>query len=478
MKRTPSLIESVIPLIAMFLLLGIGFGVYRLGIVMLLLISALFASLMGLRVGLTWDEMMEEVGSKVGKTMPAIFILIIVGLVIGTWMIAGTIPMMVYYGIKIISPQFFLVTAFFATAVVSISTGTSWGSAGTMGVALMGVAVSLNIPLPVAAGAVICGAYIGDKMSPLSDTTILAPLVAGNTLYEHIGHMLYTTLPGAIISVIVFFIYGRNFSMANAPSSEKIQMVLNTLDMIYNFNFLLLIPIFIIIVGSVMRKPTIPVMVISSLSAAVLAVTVQHFTIKDVFTSCISGFNVSLIKIQGFDAKTVIPDVASLLNRGGMNSMMTTALMIFIAFMFAGIISKAGFIDVILNKLKSLIKSDGDLVFCTVLSSAILSIVAGTAYITILVTGEMYKDLYRERGLHPKNLSRTLEDSGTVIIPLVPWSAGGVFMATTLGVPTFEYLPWAILCYTGPLFAILYGYTGFGIAKLKDGHKEKAKIIA
>lgn len=475
MKRTPSLIESIIPLIAMFLLLGIGFGVYRLGIVMLLLISALFAALIGLRVGVTWDEMMEEVGSKIGKSMPAIFILVIVGMVIGTWMIAGTIPMMVYYGIKLISPQFFLVTAFFATAVVSISTGTSWGSAATMGVALMGVATSLNIPLPAAAGAVICGAYVGDKMSPLSDTTILAPLVAGDTLYEHIGHMLYTTLPGAIISVIVFLIYGKTFSMTNAPSTEKIQMVLNTFDTIYNFNFLLLLPIAIIIVGSIMKKPTIPVMVISSLTASILAVTVQSFTISNVFTAAISGFNVSLVKVAGFDPKTVMPDVATLLNRGGMNSMMTTALMIFIAFMFAGFISKAGFIDVILNKLKSFIKSDGDLILCTVLSSVILSIVAGTAYITILVVGEMYKELYKERGLHPKNLSRTLEDSGTVIIPLVPWSAGGVFMATTLGVSTFQYLPWAILCYTGPLFAILYGYTGFSIAKLKDKPESKTQ---
>jgi len=452
----------------MFLLLGIGFGVYRLGIVMLLLISALLASLMALRVGVTWDEMMEEVGLKIGKSMPAIFILVIVGLVIGTWMIAGTIPMMVYYGIKLINPQYLLVTAFFVTAIVSLSTGTSWGSAGTMGVALMGVAAGLGIPLPAAAGAVICGAYIGDKLSPLSDTTILAPLVAGTSLYEHIKHMLYTTLPGAVIAVIVFLIYGKNFSVMNAASPEKVQTILSTLDTIFSFNILLLLPVVIIIAGSIMKKPTIPVMVISSLVAAVLAIAVQSFTIKDVFTAGISGFNVSLVKAPGFDPKAVLPDVSSLLNRGGMTTMMSTALMIFVAFMFAGIISKAGFIDVILNKLKTLIKSDGDLVLTTVLSSVILSIVAGTAYITILITGDMYKEMYKERGLDPKNLSRTLEDSGTVIIPLVPWSAGGVYMATTLGVATLQYLPWAILCYTGPLFAILYGYTGFGIAKLKQ----------
>lgn len=467
MKRKPTLLESVIPLIAMFLLLGIGFGVYRLGIVMLLFISALFAALIAKRVGVSWDEMMEEVGMKIGKTMPAIFILIVVGLVIGTWMISGTIPMMIYYGLKIISPQYMLVTAFLVTSIVSISTGTSWGSAGTMGIALMGVAAGMGIPLPVAAGSVICGAYIGDKMSPLSDTTVLAPLVAGTTLYEHIQHMLYTTMPGAILSIIVFLMYGFTFQTNHAVNSEKIHLILSTLDQMYNFNLVLLLPVVIIIVGSVMKKPTIPVMVVSSMAASIMAVTVQSFTLQDVFTAGISGFNVSLIKSAGFNAKAVMPDVAKLLNRGGMGPMMSTALMIFIAFMFAGIISKAGFIDTILARLKQRIKSDGDLVFTTVLSSIILSIVAGTAYITILITGEMYKGLYKERGLDPKNLSRTLEDSGTVVIPLVPWSAGGVFMATTLGVATLQYLPWAILCYTGPLFAILYGYTGFTIAKLK-----------
>jgi Na+:H+ antiporter, NhaC family len=468
MKRIPTLFESVLPLIAMFLLLGIGFGVFRLSIVMLLFISALFASLMGMRVGVSWDEMMEEVGIKIGKTMPAIFILVVVGLVIGTWMISGTIPMMIYYGLKIIDPQYMLVTAFFVTAVVSMSTGTSWGSAGTMGVALMGVAAGLNIPLPAAAGAVICGAYIGDKLSPLSDTTVLAPLVAGTTLYEHIRHMLYTTIPGALIAVIVFLVYGQSFHAINGTSPEKVQMILSTLDTIYHFNILLLLPVVIIIAGSIKNKPTIPVMVISSIVASVLAVTIQSFTIQDVFTAGVNGFNVSFVKTVGFNSKMVIPDVAKLLNRGGMTAMMSTALMIFVAFMFAGIISKAGFIDVILNKLKSRIRSDGDLILTTVLTSVILSIVAGTAYITILLTGDMYKEVYAKRGLDPKNLSRTLEDSGTVVIPLVPWSAGGVFMATTLGVATLEYLPWAILCYTGPLFAILYGYTGFSIAKLHE----------
>ncbi|MBP2662725.1 MAG: transporter, NhaC family [Firmicutes bacterium] len=476
MKRIPTLFESVLPLIAMFLLLGIGFGVFRLSIVMLLFISALFASLMGMRVGVSWDEMMEEVGIKIGKTMPAIFILVVVGLVIGTWMISGTIPMMIYYGLKIIDPQYMLVTAFFVTAVVSMSTGTSWGSAGTMGVALMGVAAGLNIPLPAAAGAVICGAYIGDKLSPLSDTTVLAPLVAGTTLYEHIRHMLYTTIPGALIAVIVFLVYGQSFHAINGTTPEKVQMILSTLDTIYHFNILLLLPVVIIIAGSIKNKPTIPVMVISSIVASVLAVTIQSFTIQDVFTAGVNGFNVSFVKTAGFNSKMVIPDVMKLLNRGGMTAMMSTALMIFVAFMFAGIISKAGFIDVILNKLKSRIRSDGDLVLTTVLTSVILSIVAGTAYITILLTGDMYKDVYAKRGLDPKNLSRTLEDSGTVVIPLVPWSAGGVFMATTLGVATLEYLPWAILCYTGPLFAILYGYTGFSIAKLRD-HTDNASSV-
>ena len=203
MKQKPTFLQAIIPIISMVLLLGIGYGVYGLRAEILMLISAGIAGIIALKLGYTWEDMMDSIVGKLSKTMPAILILIIVGVLIGSWMIGGTIPMMVYYGLKIIDPKFIVITSFFVTSFVSICTGTSWGSAGTIGVALMGVAAGMGMPLPIVAGAIVSGAYFGDKMSPLSDTTNLAPIAAGTTLYEHIQHMLYTTGPAFILSSIV-----------------------------------------------------------------------------------------------------------------------------------------------------------------------------------------------------------------------------------------------------------------------------------
>ncbi len=465
MKNKPTFTKSFMPLIFMFLTLGIGFGYFKLKIEILLITSAIFAGFIARTVGIGWDDIQREISTKIGKAMPAILILITVGMLIGTWMISGTIPMLIYYGIKTINPSLFLVTAFFVTSLVSVFTGTSWGSAGTIGVALMGIAAGLGISLPAAAGAVISGAYFGDKLSPLSDTTNLAPIASGCTLYEHIQHMLYTTLPATAIAFIVYFIAGRNANVVSEVNPESVDLMLSNLSTMFNFNILLLLPVLIIIIGSVTKKPTVPVMLTASFTAAALAMIFQGYNLKEVMVAAVDGFSIAMAKNISQDE--IIWEVSKLLNRGGMKSMMSMILMIFSAFSFASIMSVAGFLDAILEKMHSFINSDGSLVGATILSSVIMAIVAGTAYLTILIVGELFQDAYKERGLHAKNLSRTLEDSGTVIIPLVPWSAGGVYMATTLGVSTFEYFPWAILCYTGIIFAMICAATGIGIAKIE-----------
>lgn len=470
-KRMPTFVEAVIPIIAMLVILTIGKGVMGWSTEPLLILVACVAAFIAWRVGVTWDEMLDEISQKIAKGMPAILILITVGALVGTWVAAGTIPLMIYWGVQIVSPKFLLVTAFLITAVVSVATGTSWGSVATMGVALMGIASTLGVSLPATAGAVIAGSYFGDKISPLSDTTNLAPLAAGSNLYDHIAHMFYTTIPATILSLIVYAIAGMNADVSAGANSEAVATMLGQLDAMFNWNILLILPVVIVLAGSIMKKPTIPVMLLSTIVAGIEAMIFQGQNLGNVLTCTVSGFNVTMIQKAGFDPATAAFEVTKLLNRGGMNGIMSTTLLVFCAFCFAGIMSKAGCLEVVLQKILSIAKSTGALITATVVSCITMALTTGNSYLSILIPGEMFRDAYKERGLAAKNLSRTLEDAGTVFVPLVPWSAAGAYMTATLGVETLDYLPWAILCYTGFIFAIIWGFTGFGIAKLEDEKK-------
>lgn len=462
----PTILEALIPVVAMLLVLFIGKGVLGFSTEPLLIIVACVAAFIAWRVGCTWDDMLDEISQKIAKGMPAILILITVGAMVGTWMASGTIPMMIYYGVQIVSPKWLLVTAFLITSLVSIATGTSWGSVATMGVALMGIASALGVNPAATAGAVIAGSYFGDKISPLSDTTNLAPLAAGSNLYEHIGHMFWTTVPATIVSLVVYAIVGLNANTAAGATSEAVTNMMAQLDQMYDWNILILLPVILVLAGSLLKLPTIPVMILSTVVAGVEGIFMQGISLGNVLTSTVSGFNVTMITRPGFDAANAAFEVTKLLNRGGMNGIMSTTLLVFCAFCFAGIMSRAGCLEVVLKAILSVAKTTGSLILATVISCITMALTTGNSYLSILIPGEMFRDAYKERGLHPKNLSRTLEDAGTVFVPLVPWSAAGAYMTATLGIETLDYLPWAILCYTGFIFAIIYGYTGIGIAKL------------
>lgn len=469
--RKPTLIEAIIPILGVFVLLGVGYGVFGLSTHGLLILAAFVAAMVAKKVGYKWDEMFEGIKEKISSSLPSIFVMIAVGAVIGSWIVSGTIPMLIYFGVKIISPQYLLVTAFLVTALVSTFTGTSFGSAGTIGVAIMGIAAALGISLPATAGAVVAGAVFGDKLSPFSDTTILAPTAAGAELYDHIKHMLYTTVPAALIAIIVYLITGFMAPKTSMTSPEQVGLLLSQLGTLFKWNVLLLLPPVIIFYGAIRKRPTVPFMLLSSVVAGVLGMIFQNFSIKNVFTGIINGFNVSLISNPGIEKSVILKEINTLLNRGGMMGMMSTVLLIICALSFAGILSKYGAMDVILNRLKKKIRTVGQLVSSTVFATILMALATGSSYMAILIPGELFKDLYAEKGLAPKNLSRTLEDSGTCVVPIVPWSIAGTFMAGTLGVPTLSYLPWAVLCYTGFIFAIIYGFTGFGIAKLETEKK-------
>ncbi len=467
--KKPSLLLAILPLAFMFVTLFRGLMIFKVDIKILLLMCAAFTICIALYLGHTWQDVQDEIVDKLAKAFPAIMILICVGLMIGAWIVSGTIPYLVYIGLQIISPKFIIVTSFLVTVILSVSTGTSWGAAGTVGAALMSVAAGMGAPLPAVAGAIVAGAYFGDKMSPLSDSTNMSAIATNTNLYQHIGHMFYTTVPGFIISCIVYVLAGLHF--ASSGEIGQVDTIIDTLSKLFNLSMpvglLLLVPPVIVLIGSLKKKPTIPVMMISSAVAIVIAITVQGFSFSTCATSMVSGFKMEMFANPAINLDGIVSEVPALLQRGGMASMMNTALMAFCAFGFIGALTISGSLDIILEKIMKHIHGTGQLITLTAVLGVIIILVIGEASVTFLMIGGLFRSEYIKRGLESKNLSRTLEDSITVVEPLVPWSLAGVFMTSTLGVPTAQYAPWAVLCYTGVIFAIIWGFTGFGIAKIK-----------
>lgn len=459
-KRKPTTFQALLPIVSMFVILGIGYGVLKLKTEPLILIASIIAGCVAYSLGYSWKEMQDAIVEKIASTMPAMLILWSVGLLVGGMMFCGAVPMIIYYGVQIINPQFMLVTSFLGAALLSLVTGTSWGSAGTIGVAMMGIAGGLGVSLPATAGAVVSGAFFGDKLSPLSDTTNLAPMAAGSELYEHIKHMLYTTIPATLVALSVYTFMGFNNPVGTTESATA-ELMKQQLSEMFTFNPIILLPMVIVIVGSIAKWPTLPTMVSAGFLGIFLGVVVQGFSLNDGFTVLVSGFDVTMTNFGGEPSAEII----RLLNRGGITSMMSTSTLVFAAMCFAGIINVSGMLNTVLELLLKRIKSTTGLICSTIAACFTVALTTGNSYLSILVPGQLFKDAYPQKGLAAKNLSRTLEDSGTVLVPLIPWSAAGAYMAATLGVDVLDYLPYAILCYTGIIMAVICAITGFGIAK-------------
>ena len=455
-KKIPSLSISTIPLIMMALFLGVGYGLFRIRAEVLLILTAFVTGLLGIRLGYSWKEMEDGIVDSIRQAMPAMLIVICVGLLIGSWIACGTIPMLIYYGIKILDPGYFLMTTCLVCSAVSLFTGTSWGTVGTIGIAFIGVGKALDIPLAPTAGAIITGAYFGDKISPFSDTTNLAPIAARSNLFDHIRHLLWTTTPAWLIGLIIYFIIGLQYREQSLPQ-DQIKLVLNVLEGEFSFNLWLLIPPLIILFFAIKKLPTVPGMVIASLAAVILTVIFQKMSLVDTLD----------VVTNGYKGNTGAQDVDVLLNRGGMMSMMGVTLIAFCAFAFAGIMQKTGMLKVILEKLLKFVRKTGMLITSVSASSIIVAFITGSSFLSIIIPGELFAPAFKERNLAAKNLSRTIEDSGTVVVPLVPWSMAGIFMAGTLGVETIAYVPWCFMCYLGVVFALFYGFTGIAISPKK-----------
>lgn len=448
--RPPSFGVALVPLLSMAVLLGLGYGVYRIRPQVLLVAAAFLTGCLGVLLGFRWEDMQKGIVASIHKAMPAILIMLTVGILIGSWMASGTIPMIIYYGLKVVSPKFFLVTACLVSSVTALATGTSWGTVGTVGVASIGIALGLGLPLGLAAGAIVSGAYFGDKMSPFSDIPNLAAVTAGADLLDHIKHMMWSAVPGWLLSLGVYFVAGLRFR-GRAISSETITLILETLKKSFRFNVLLLLPLVIVLYLAFAKKPTIPGMLLSALTAAVLAVVFQKETIVRIATAMNAGY----------PARTGVEAVDRLLSRGGLMSMMETQLVAFTAFSFGGIMQQTGMLSVILERVMRFARRTGSLVSVTIGSCLVTAAVTGSSYLAMIIPGELLGPMYRARNLAAKNLSRIIDECGGIIVPLIPWSMAGVYISGALGVPVVSYAAWAVANWVAVIILAVFGFTGF-----------------
>jgi len=443
----------LLPIIALFGAIGISMATVGTGggaLLLSILFAATIAGLVARKAGAGWQEIQQETGRQIADALPAILILLTIGALIGSWMFSGTIPMMVVLGIDLIDPRFMVLTAFVATAVMSLISGTSWGSAGTIGVALMGAAQAMGLPLAPVAGAVVSGAYFGDKLSPLSDMTNIAAIGAGADLYDHIRCMLWTSLPAAAIAVVTFAGLGLAGVSSGTLASSDAALIKSELVGVFDLGPLAALPLLVALVGIALRKPPALVILASSVLALIVGIFGQGFSFVGAVASFVDGFSAA----ANLTGAEFTPSVENLLNRGGLMSMSGTLLFIIAAFLLAAGMKVSGAIDRLLNALLDLVQSVVSLVAATMAAGAIMVAMTSHGGVTALIVGGLFRRPFAERDLEPQYLSRTIEDSVTVTEPLMPWTVSGVFMASTLGVPTLALAPWAVFCWLGPVTSL------------------------
>lgn len=421
--------------------------------------SAFFTACHLTILGYSWEMILANAIKKLSKGLPTILILFAIGIVIGSWIVSGTIPMFVYYGIKLINPSYIYVLAFIIPIFFSMFTGTSWGSVGTIGVVIFGVATVINAHLGIVAGAVIGGAYFGDKMSPLSDTTNIAALASDVDLYEHINSMMYTTMPSAIIAAVIYTILGFVYpAQAMEGDFTKMEATLTGISAIFNFNILLLLPVLIVLFGSFKKLPTIPVLLSASLAACILALLFQDFTFADVVQSVYKGFDTDMVT-----AATLIPEhISALFNRGGLYALNDAIIVALFVFLFIGMLDTIQAIPIIVEKVFAFAKNRVTVILSSLIATGITNSMTGNQYATSFIVGEAFKSKYDGLGIPRKVLSRSLEDYGTMIESLIPWHPTALFMVSVMGVAVGDYWYWQFLSLINLLIAPLLAILGIG----------------
>jgi Na+:H+ antiporter, NhaC family len=439
----------------------------------ILLLGGAVAAIVGFFNKISFKTMLDEIAENIKSTSGAILILLMVGSLAGTWLISGVIPAMIYYGLQILNPAIFLPASMVICAVISIATGSSWTTSATVGIALIGIGKTLGFDPGMIAGAVISGAYFGDKLSPMSDTTNLAAAMAGADLFTHIRYMLYTTVPTFIISLILFIILGLNTEVIGNVDSS---VLLSDIEKSFHITgWLFLVPVIVIGLIALKTEPLIALL-IGTLLGGIFAIIFQpHILSQIAGTDQLTVQSTYKAVMKAITVETVVPTenttLSDLFTSGGMAKMMGTIWLILCAMVFGGIMDAIGALSRITKSLLSLAKTTLGLFTATVGSCLTLNITASDQYLAIVVPGKMFSKAYRDKGLAPENLSRSLEDSGTVTSVLIPWNTCGAYQSGTLGVPTLDYIPFAFFNYLSPLMTLLYAAFHIKIRQLVTANK-------
>lgn len=455
--KKPNFIIATIPLLCLIFMAFMSTVYWGIGMLVPIVVGIAVAATIGKMLGYTWHDLEQSLADGVSKALPAVFILILIGMIIGTWISGGIIPTLIYYGLSIINPNLFLPLVCLITAFVSVILGSSFTSIATIGLAFMAIGEGMNMPLPIVAGAVISGAFFGDKLSPLSDTTNVAPAMVGESLFDHIRHMLWDTIPALLISAVIYWIIGLNIvGGASQRIDHDPSAILSGLQQQFTIHPLLLIVVVLALVLIAMRVPAVPALLLIALMGAIAGVTVQGKTMGETLQAATAGY----VSDSGHEA------IDDLLSNGGITSMLETVGLVIVATALGGILDRTGIFSALIDPLIRRIKRTGSLIASTILATFLVGFSSGAQFLAIILPARGFVGSYRRMGLSPLNLSRAVEAAGTVGINLVPWGVPAVFAAGVFGLAPTEFIPWILFAFIVPLLNIIYGYTGFSIKRL------------
>ncbi|MFC1284043.1 Na+/H+ antiporter NhaC [Bacillus paralicheniformis] len=447
--RLPSMLE-IICVLGAFLAIVCSFTVkFDLPIQLALFISWFLVILLGLRLGHRYEDLQKSITNGISNGLEAILILIAVGALIGTWIAGGVVPTLIYYGLEFIHPSIFLLATLIICSITSVATGTSWGTVGTAGIAMMAIGEGLGLPLPLVAGAVLSGAYFGDKLSPLSDSTVLASSLSKVEVITHVRAMLYLSVPAYLITAVLFTITGFIYGSKNVDL-QKVEFLKTSLQNTFDIHIWMLVPAVIVIVLLAMRKPSVPTIAIGALLGAIWAAVFQGMNFADALGTAYDGFSID----------TGIKFMDELLNRGGIQGMLGSVVVIILGLGFGGLLEHLGVLKVIVSKFQQKLTSAGNVTFSTIIVAFLANVFGCAMYVSLILTPKIMEKSYDKLGIDRRVLSRNAEVGGTMTSGMVPWSDNGIYMAGILGVSTFSYLPFMWLSFVSIGLAILYGYTG------------------
>jgi NhaC family Na+:H+ antiporter len=484
--REPSMLDALIPLIFMIMLLVLSIILFGIDaavgpLQVSLLMSAVVAAVVAHKNGHSWERLAEEVVKGISLAMSAILILLMVGALIGVWNMSGTIATMVYYGIKYIDPSWFYLAAAILTGLIGLVTGSSWTTVATLGVAFIGMAKAIGASPAITAGAVISGAYFGDKMTPLSETTILTPSIVGSNVYDHIRSMAKATVPAYLISLVIFFLIGR-LNEINAPPVDK-EVVLQSLASVYHISIWNILPVVVLLLLGLRKYPAFLSILIGALTGALVAVIFQPQVIENFANDPSLGYPLLALKsvwmtmANGFILSTGNEEIDKLFTGGGMSSMLITIWLILGAMSFGAVMDFAGFNTRLISPIINRVKSIGGTIATVMFTSLGLNIIGGDQYIAIVLPARMFLIQFQQRGIHPETLATAVENSGTVTSPLIPWNSCGAYMSAALGVSTFVYFPYCFFNFLNFFIGLIYGFVGINVLRLEPEKQPKPELL-